>query len=69
MLEWISYTTGTLLEELTVVRKSPWVPFWNDVIGLSKKRPLWSKAWSRSENNVLKKYALLSLRYARGGAG
>ena len=38
-------------------------------IGLSKKRPLWSKAWSRSEKNVLKNYALLSLRYAVGEGG
>ena len=39
------------------------------LIGLSKKRILWSKAWSRSEKNVLKNYVLLSLRYAVGGGG
>ena len=38
-------------------------------IGLSKKRPLWSKAWSRSEKNVFKNYTLPSLRYTVGGGG
>ena len=40
------------------------------LFGLSKKRPLWSKTWSRSEKNVLKKYALpTTLRFRGGGWG
>ena len=30
---------------------------------------MWSKAWSQSEKNLLKNYALLSLRYAGKGGG
>ena len=42
---------------------------WFHLIGLSKKRPLWSKAWSRSEKNVLKKYTLPTKLCFWGGGG
>ena len=39
------------------------------IIGLSKKRPLRSKAWSRSEKNLPKKYALPTTLRFHGGGG